>query len=300
MSARKIGFAVDKIEPVKLDADALLRERQLMSPYVWRRNDGHLHMLVRAVPQPWDHDNITGRIWHGVSDDGGAAFKMEERPLIVPGPGDFDVLGCEDPTVVNTGDGLVVYYTGLDAKGDAQMLYAAGRDIHHLEKKGMVFQSSTTEDNTKEATIERTKDGEWRLFYEFARNDASLIGLAVGAGPAGPWGEHSEPFAPRPDHWDSWHLSTGPLLANDQDTPIMFYNGATREPAWRIGWVAFSRDCKTVIARCDEPLITPPRPDPRAERDIAFAASLLAEEGKIVLYFSIHDRALFRAFIARV
>ena len=93
--------------------------------------------------------------------------------------------------------------------------------------------------NTKEATVNRTADGHWRLFYEYAQDDASRVGLAIGGDVCGPWQERPTPFMPREKNWDNWHLSTGPLLVDQPDRPVMFYNGATRDARWRIGWVAF-------------------------------------------------------------
>ena len=146
-----------------------------------------------------------------------------------------------------------------------ELSYAAGPAIDRLTKSGVVLASSKSEGNTKEATVERTADGHWRLFYEYAADGASRVGLAVGADCAGPWDEQPPPFAPRPDSWDNWHLSTGPLLLTDPEMPVMFYNGATQDARWRIGWVAFDRGCTRVVARGIEPLITPPR-SPTAAR----------------------------------
>ena len=256
----QMDFNVEAIHAVRLVANDVLGARDLMSPYVWQLNDGRFGLLVRAVPRAVSGENDTGSIWYGVSDDG-LIFVMDEAPVLSPGPGDLDIGGCEDPTLVIFEKRVIVYYTGVDAgHSSGQMLYAEGPDLRHLEKKGVALASSKTQGNTKEATITRTADGRWRLFYEFARDDASLVGLALGDGVAGPWHEQPAPFLPRPDEWDSWHLSTGPLYTSDPDKPVMFYNGATQDARWRIGWIAFDRDCTTVIDRCIEPLIVPPPP----------------------------------------
>jgi hypothetical protein len=80
----------------------------------------------------------------------------------------------------------------------------------------------------------------------------------------------------------------------------MFYNGATIDARWRIGWIAFNRDCTEVVARCIEPLIVPPPPKLRTDTDIAFAASVVAGgKGCAHLYFSRADQLLFRAIVRR-
>ena len=289
-----IDFNVESKHPVILEGSDLSKF-DLMSPFVWEEPDGCFAIMVRAVIKNRTATDVTGTIYYGVSTDG-VTFTMDEEPVIAPGPGALDVGGCEDPTVVMTDRQYIVYYTGVDeTRSSGQMLYATGPEIRHLSKQGIALASSKTEGNTKEATIERTADERWRLFYEYAEDYTSRIGLALGNGVAGPWTEQDAPFAPRVESWDNWHLSTGPLLTRDPDRPVMFYNGATEDARWRIGWVAFDRDCTHVVDRCIEPLITPPPPCERTGIDIAFAASVIQQHGKIFLYYSQGDKFLFRA-----
>jgi predicted GH43/DUF377 family glycosyl hydrolase len=294
-----LDFNVRRIEAVTLDGPPALAARDLMSPYVWREPDGRWGIMVRAVVKPGQPLTDTGTIWTGWSDDG-VHFTMMDRPSIVPGPGDHDAGGVEDPTVVRRDDGYVVYYSGVLADhAHGELSYAAGPALDRLTKSGVALASSKSEGNTKEATIDRTADGRWRLFYEYAADDASRIGLAIGADVAGPWTEQPTPLLPRQDSWDDWHLSTGPLLTDDPAMPVMFYNGATRDARWRIGWVAFDADYSRVVARGIEPLVTPPPVDDRSATDIAFAASVVVDDGAIWLYYSLEDRRLARALIRR-
>jgi predicted GH43/DUF377 family glycosyl hydrolase len=230
------------------------------------------------------------------ADNGEAAFM-----LLTPGPSRHDIGGCEDPTPVFCKDGsVVVYYTGVNKSlTHGEMLYASGPSVDRLEKRGVAMPNTPTEGNIKEATVDRTRDGGWRMFFEFARDGHSLVGLAEGEGVAGPWGDERELFAPRPLSWDNWHLSTGPLLTTDKNRPVMFYNGATHDARWRIGWIAFDAEYTKAVDRCEEPLIgSPPSLGPN-ETDIAFAASVVIVDEQIWLYFSVSDRHLRRAIIRR-
>jgi predicted GH43/DUF377 family glycosyl hydrolase len=298
MKAR-VDFNVEEMARLVVDADAPIKGRNLLSPYVWEE-DGKLKMLVRSAPETLSDTGNTGTIHYGESDDG-IKFRIHHRPVIAPDESELDNGGCEDPTLVKWNNEYIVYYTGVDkSRRSGQMLYASGPSIDKLQKRGVAYASSKTEGNTKEATIERTADGKWRLFYEFARNEASLVGLALGDGVGGPWHEQPTPFAPRYRSWDNWHLSTGPLLTSDPDMPVMFYNGATIDARWRIGWIAFNRDCTEVVDRCIEPLIVPPPPKDRGDTDIAFASSVVVRDKEIShLYFSRADKMLFRAVIRR-
>lgn len=290
------GFEAEAIETVSIHATGELARRDVMSPYVWQQDDGTFAMLVRGVPKGGDYKADTGQVWYGTSPDG-LSFTMHDAPVLAPGLDDLDIGGVEDPTLVIEKGQWLVYYTGVDAAhASGQMLYATGTGPFDLVKQGVALASSKTEGNTKEPTVNRTKDGHWRLFYEYAAHDASLIGLAIGDGEAGPWHEMPQPFAPRPETWDAWHLSTGPLYTGDKDRPVMFYNGATQNAHWRIGWVAFNHDYSQVVDRCVDPLIVPDQHPEFGLVDIAFAAScVVADGGKIDLYYSVEDRLLMRA-----
>lgn len=291
-----LDFVVERIDDVILDGPPELLVRNLMSPFVWREpGDAGLMTLVRAVPPDKGEDQQSGRIWHGRSGSDGLVFRMNETPLLVPGEHGHDAMGCEDPTVVQTSEGYVVFYTGVDRDGNGHLLYATGPDMRSLEKRGVGLPNSKGEKNSKEATLLR-RDDRWQLLYEYSADGHSLISLTDGRGPAGPWDEQPDPFGPRPDKWDSWHLSTGPLLRSDPERPVMFYNGADRGADWGIGWIALSPDLKRAVDRCDGPLIAPPA-EADGPRDISFAASVVDTEGTIWLYYSRNDRELKRATI---
>jgi hypothetical protein len=106
-----------------------------------------------------------------------------------------------------------------------------------------------------------------------------------------------DPFTIREDGWDNWHLSTGPIVTRKGRPPVMFYNGATADARWRIGWIAFDETYSRVVDRCVEPMLVPPPPKQRAGVDIAFAASCLDDGKTIFLYYSLEDRLLRRARI---
>lgn len=294
-----IAYVVEDIAIVQLDIageNGLLAGHDLMSPYVWQV-DGRTHLLVRVLRNPLGSSDPTGVIYAGVSDDG-LMFTTRPDPAIVPGPDAVDAGGVEDPTVVLSSDeSLLVFYTGVDARREqGSLLVAAGPDLMHLTKRKVTLQAPEGEGNIKEATVARGADGRYRLFYEYAKDQASRIGLALSDDPEGPWEVARDPFTIRENSWDNWHLSTGPIVAREGRSPVMFYNGATADARWRIGWIAFDENYTRVVARGMEPLLVPPPPEERAGTDIAFAASSLDEpDGDIFLYYSLEDRLLRRA-----
>ena len=186
-------FDLMSIEPVTVECPKELLGQYLMSPFVWRLRDGSgLGVLLRGVPRAKPGE-VTGRIWYGRCDASGSRFEVDDKPLHLPGTGILDAGGCEDPTVVPTDQDCMVYYTGVDPTGAAQMLCADGPDIRSLSKRGMALASSRAERNTKEASVDRTIAGRWRLLYEYARHGRSRIWSARGPGPHGPREERDDP-----------------------------------------------------------------------------------------------------------
>jgi len=291
-------FTVEKIEPLKLASVPPLSAMYTLSPYVWRE-EGQYTLLLRAVPHSADPVEKIARIYAGESADG-LSFVMDVQPTLSPGPDAEDRDGCEDPTVVVTDGGTFVYYSGWnEADKRGELLLAAGPNHRHLQKRGVKLPSSPSYANPKEATVVQVPDGTWRLFFEYAAEGASKIGLASAPKVEGPWTMLESPFAARPDLWDSWHLSPGPIIDADTPSPVMFYNGATRDAKWRIGWAAFDPYYTKIADRPNEPLIVPPPPRRAGETDIAFAASCLEREnGEVHIYYSVADQYLFHAALS--
>ena len=287
-------FTVQAIEPLTLAAVPPLSEMYTLSPFVW--NDGERwELLVRAVPRHDDQPALkVACAYYGVSDNG-LHFQMDAGPAISAGPDAEDLDGCEDPTVAICNGTYYVYYTGWNqSRMQGSLLLATGPDPQHLTKRGVSLASSPAVENPKEATIVSVSDGTWRLFFEYAEAGASKIGIASAPSVDGPWTVGVPLFEARPETWDAWHLSTGPMLQADPDHPVMFYNGATQDAHWRIGWIAFNADYTRVVARCADPLIVPPPPKD-SDTDIAFAASSIKTKDAVYLYYSVSDQYLMRA-----
>ncbi|MBV8054254.1 MAG: hypothetical protein JO071_03330 [Deltaproteobacteria bacterium] len=296
------GFRVAALSEVVFECSNRLAEMYKLSPCVWR--DGSQYgLLLRVVNYSPVASEKVARIHYGTSSDG-VYFLLEEEPVIAPGedvPGSYDSGGCEDPTVAQVDGMYYVYYSGWNEHVKrGEMLLASGQDMHHLVKRGVALPSSERAANPKEATIVQAPDGSWRLFFEFAHENKSKIGVARSNKVAGPWEVLAPLFEARPQTWDCWHLSTGPILESNPEYPVMFYNGATEEAQWRIGWVVFDGQYSRVIARSENPLILPHMKRRADDTDIAFAASAVEnDDGSIALYYSVADQYVTRATIFR-
>lgn len=275
-----------------------LADMYKLSPCVWREGN-RFHLLLRVVNRSAIAAEKVARIHYGSSANG-LDFELEEQPVLGPGEDDdsFDRGGCEDPTLAKAGDTYYVYYSGWNERRKrGELLLAQGEDIHRLRKCGIALASSERAANPKEATIVRVADGSWRLFFEYADEGASKIGLAASQDVAGPWRLLDPLFAARENSWDDWHLSTGPILDSDPQHPVMFYNGATPDAHWRVGWIMFNTDYTRVLDRSVDPLVLPHIMRNPDDTDIAFAASALEIDGDVHLYYSVADQYVVRALV---
>jgi len=288
-----VRLAASDASKLVLERPETLRDMYLLSPFVWREG-ARYRMLLRAVPRCDDPAQKIARVHYAESSDG-LRFTLQDKAAIAPGD-EHDKDGCEDPTVCIVDDYYYVYYTGWnETVKRGQLMLAAGRDIYHLEKRGTALPWAPERKNPKEATVAQASDGSWRMFFEYANDERSKIGVASAPAVSGPWRVAEPLFEARGGRWDSWHLSTGPIVASQSGEPMMFYNGATRDAAWRIGWIKFDAAYSRVTARSDEPVIEPPVKREAGATDIAFAASALREDGAAQVYYSVADQDMYRA-----
>ena len=294
-------FRLIRQDELSFDASGELAGMYKLSPCVWFE-DGLFKLLLRVVNVSDDPSKKIARIHYGWSPDG-LHFALDQNPAIEPevdSPEAPDSGGCEDPTLARVDGIYYVYYSGWNEYAKrGQLLLTAGPDIHHLRKLGIALQSSERAENPKEATLVQAPDGTWRLFFEYAQDNRSKIGLARSSHVSGPWEVLPPLFEARPDLWDSHHLSTGPILDSNPDFPVMFYNGASDRAAWRIGWIVFDAAYERVLERGLDPVITPDTKRNADDTDVAFAASSLEIDGEILLYYSVADRYVCRAIIRR-
>lgn len=287
------NFRIERTEDVHLIAAPPLSDMYVLSPFVWA--NGGFEILVRAVNHADNPLEKIARVYHGNSGDG-LVFAMREQPAIAPGPSADDRDGCEDPTVVLFEERVYVFYTGWNQAAErGKLLLASGSSSDALQKIKVAVRSTDKWRNPKEATVVRASDGTWRIFLEFARENASRIAYGKSDSLEGRWDLSDGPIFSRLG-WDDWHLSPGPVV-DYRGLPLMFYNGAARDAKWRIGWVLMDHDYLSIVDRCRDPLIVPPQ-GTGDDTDIAFAASAVNVDGKIWLYYSIADKVMKRATLA--
>lgn len=288
------NFHLESIARLGLIATPDIDRMYVLSPYVWHDGEGD-RALLRLVNRAKDPHEKVARIHMARSIDG-ITFAIDDEPAIAPTQGGPDANGCEDPTVVVDGARTYVFYSGWSETTQTGTLLSASSECDGaFVKGGTQIVSSARFANPKEAGLVRCSRGDWALFFEYARDDASCIGLARASSLAGPWTiDEAFAFPTRASTWDSWHVSPGPIVRLASGPPTMFYNGADRDGAWRFGWVTFDEELTRIVERSGEPILVPPEPE-GDEADIAFVASVVVRDVGLDLYYSVADKICKRA-----
>jgi beta-1,2-mannobiose phosphorylase / 1,2-beta-oligomannan phosphorylase len=287
---RPTPIVVGEPQRLQFGAAAEVLGMYLLSPYVWLDDTGEWLIALRAVPRSDRKADKIARVHLGRSDDG-VHFTLDDTAALAPGSDD-DRDGCEDPTFV-VHDGVThAFYSGWNEQHQrGQLLYATADRHHPLVKNGRVLSQPSRFINPKEASLLRGGDG-WRLVFEYAIAGRSAVGMAASPSLGGPWEPQLDPFTRRRGKWDDFHLSPGPVVPWGEEQ-LMFYNGANDKTQWRIGWICFDATGTRVVARIEEPLITPPTVH-GDDTDIAFCSSAVQSDGTSWLYYTVSDKEAFR------
>lgn len=280
---------------IEIERPEELASHYTLSPYVLRSTEGFA-VLLRLVNRSDDAEKKVSRVHAGTSGDG-TTFVLGATPVVEPDDMMEDSGGCEDPTVVAADGQYAVFYSGYSRKTRASyMLGATGSKLERLTKQGLVFADPAYQ-NPKEAAVVATSTG-YRMFFEYAADGRSKIGVADAPALGGPWTFAPTPLEARAGCFDAYHMSPASTVRLNDGRVVLFYNGSTQKIAWRIDWAILNADATEILERSDEPLISPQDIED-GDTDIAFAASTVIVEPNVVwMYYSVSDRILKRGTIS--
>jgi predicted GH43/DUF377 family glycosyl hydrolase len=272
--------------------------------------DGKVWLLYRAQ----DKAGVSrlGLAW---SDDG-LHFTRRPQPVLFPANDTMKEFeaggGCEDPRVVEDGNGrYVLTYTGYDGK-TARLLVATSRDLVQWEKHGPAFEGELRNEWTKSGAIvcrqvrERfvaTKiNGQYWMYFRdskflVAHSDDLLHWRAI-------LDEHGKPrivVGPRPGKFDSNLVEPGPQALLRDEGVLLLYNGVNAKqggdpklPAGNFasGQLLFDKnDPARVLGRSDAYFLTPDRPYEITGQvgNVCFIEGLVEFKGAWFLYYGTAD-----------
>src|SRR3972149_1141679 len=285
-----------------------------MSMAVLRIED-YYEALYRELHRPNVSEPVLYSALGFVTSPNGIDFERSGIVALSPDkrPDSWDRLAVEDPTVVvvqtEKGNKYHVFHTAVRPVSvgvETAIQLATGPSLDKIGDRKLVLtpQDVKTElgkvNMVKEPEFFMTKDGDWLMIYEFADNERSRIAMArsTGKNVEGPYKGHRLLFDVREDKWDSQHVSPGPIFATSRGDIFIFYNGRgprspeDQTPTWAVGCAIIDPVRESIFQRSEKPLIIPPGEIGPDNQLIAFANSLVKEEGGVTqnLYYTIADR----------
>jgi predicted GH43/DUF377 family glycosyl hydrolase len=212
--------------------------------------DGMCYLLFRAQDSSAQAPSGTSRIGLASSSDG-RHFHIFPAPILYPAhdtmlryewPG-----GVEDPRLVKRDDGLyVMTYTAYDGH-TARLCIATSRDLLHWTKQGLAFPDTPNLWSKSGAIISTYQTGApvaqqilgkywmyWGDTHIFLASSPDLIHWHIVRDSSG---HFLSVLAPRPYHFDSRLVESGPPPIWTPHGILLIYNGmntadSQRDPAW--------------------------------------------------------------------
>lgn len=184
----------------------------------------------------------TSRIGMAVSGDG-LHFSRKSKPVLYPENDDQKMYewpgGCEDPRVVETGDGrYVMAYTQWNHK-IPRLSIATSKDLKNWDKHGPAFidayDGKYTRSETKSgAILTRRKgdhlvavkiDGKYWMYWGVPRIHLATSSDLIHWKPVeDKQGKLKNVLSPRPGYFDSWLVEAGPPALLTDDGILLMYN----------------------------------------------------------------------------
>jgi predicted GH43/DUF377 family glycosyl hydrolase len=284
--------------------------------------DNKIFMLFRAEDNPAAAiGGRTSRLGLAESTDG-IHFKKFPVPVLYPGNDEFKQFdypgGCEDPRLVQTGDGLyVVTYTSWNNK-IARLSVAFSKDLIHWQKKGpafaMAYNGKFKDTWSKSGSIitkivngkqvaSRINGKYWMYWGEQFINLAWSANLYDWYPLLNDSGALKSLAAPRPKRFDSNLTECGPPALITEKGIVLLYNGknATNDNAdpllargtYSTGLIYFDKkNPELVIDRSDTSFLRPSLPHEMSgqyKAGTTFSEALINFHGKWFLYYGTAD-----------
>lgn len=297
-------------EPVKWE------EKDVFNPAIAVKK-GKLYMLYRAqdkVGRPAG----TSRIGLAVSDDG-YHFTRRPAPVLYPAEDAQKKLewegGCEDPRIVQDERGVYyMTYTAYDGQ-TARLLVATSADLVHWAKHGSAFgdayngkysrswsKSGSIVSRYIGGRIVATRlNGKYWMYWGDKDIWAATSDDLIHWTPVETASALQVVVAPRPGHWDSRLVESGPPAMITKDGILLIYNGMNRradgdtslpEGTYGGGQVLLAKDDPTkVLRRLEHNFIRPDKPYEITGQvnQVCFLEGLADFKGKWLLYYGTAD-----------
>lgn len=227
----------------------------------------------------------------------GFHFTVDSEPVMLPakeGPfAMYESRGIEDPRLTEIDGRYYILFTAFSNWG-TRIELAETTDFVHYERIALI-----SEPGNKDGVLFPEKiNGRYARLDRPIGNGIGSIWLSFSEDMIH-WGDHQLLMTPRPGYWDSYRIGASAPPIKTEAGWLEIYHGMkmTRSgPIYKIGSVLFDLENPSrVIARCDEPILSPRETYERIGdvNNVVFACGAIVEENDdIKIYYGAADTCI--------
>ena len=227
----------------------------------------------------------------------GFHFTVDPKPVMLPakeGPfAKYETRGIEDPRLTEIDGRYYVLFTAVSNWGPRIEL-AETTDFVHYERIALI-----SEPGNKDGVLFPEKiNGRYARLDRPIGNNIGSIWLSF-SDDLIHWGDHQLVMTPHSGYWDSYRIGASAPPIKTEAGWLEIYHGMkmTRSgPIYKIGSVLFDlEDPSRVIARCDEPILSPRETYERIGdvNNVVFACGAIVEPNDdIKIYYGAADTCI--------
>ena len=227
----------------------------------------------------------------------GFHFTVDPEPVMLPakeGPfARYETRGIEDPRLTEIDGRYYILFTAVSNWG-TRIELAETTDFVHYERIALI-----SEPGNKDGVLFPEKiNGRYARLDRPIGNNIGSIWLSFSEDIIH-WGDHQVVMIPRPGYWDSYRIGASAPPIKTEAGWLEIYHGMkmTRSgPIYKIGSVLFDLENPSrVIARCDEPILSPRETYERIGdvNNVVFACGAIVEANDdIKIYYGAADTCI--------
>jgi len=227
----------------------------------------------------------------------GFHFTVDTEPVMLPakeGPfARYETRGIEDPRLTEIEGRYYILLTAVSNWGPRIEL-AETTDFVHYQRIALI-----SEPGNKDGVLFPEKiNGRYARLDRPIGNNIGSIWVSFSEDMIH-WGDHQLVMTPRPGYWDSYRIGASAPPIKTEAGWLEIYHGMkmTRSgPIYKIGSVLFdSENPSRVIARCDEPILSPRETYERIGdvNNVVFACGAIVEANdNIEIYYGAADTCI--------
>ncbi len=227
----------------------------------------------------------------------GFHFTVDPEPVMLPakeGPfARYETRGIEDPRLTEIDGRYYILFTAFSNLG-TRIELAETTDFVHYERIALI-----SEPGNKDGVLFPEKiNGRYARLDRPIGNNIGSIWLSF-SDDLIHWGDHQLVMTPHSGYWDSYRIGASAPPIKTEAGWLEIYHGVkmTRSrPIYKIGSVLFDLENPSrVIARCDEPILSPRETYERIGdvNNVVFACGAIVEENDdIKIYYGAADTCI--------